>query len=57
LFSWEFSFLSSLYILVWCIAGKDFLQFCGQPLQFRDHFFCGAEAFQFHAVPFVNHFF
>jgi hypothetical protein len=24
---------------VWCIASKDFLPFCGWPLQFRDHFF------------------
>jgi hypothetical protein len=42
----EFSVLSSLYILVisliWYIASKDFLPFCGWSLQFRDKFFCCA---------------
>jgi hypothetical protein len=44
----EFSFLSSLYILVissfvWCIASKSFLPLCVWSLQFRDHFFCCAD--------------
>jgi hypothetical protein len=41
--------LNSLYILVIKslsgLSDKDFLPFCGQPLQFRDHFFCCAETF------------
>jgi hypothetical protein len=28
-----------------CIAGKDFLLFCGWTLQLRGHFFCCAKAF------------
>jgi hypothetical protein len=45
----EFSFLSSLYILVInlfvrCVAGKDFLPFCGLPLQSGDHFSYCVEA-------------
>jgi hypothetical protein len=42
--------------LVGCIPSKDFLQFCGWPLQFRDHLFCYMEAFQFHVIPFVHPF-
>jgi hypothetical protein len=57
----EFSFLSSLYILVFSplsdvYPAKIFLPFYGQPFQFRDHFLCCAEAFKFHVVPFVNPF-
>jgi hypothetical protein len=50
----EFSFLNSLYVqsYVWCIAGKYFLLVYGWSLQFRDHFFCCAEAFKFLIVPF-----
>jgi hypothetical protein len=36
---------SGYQFLVRCIPGKDFLPFCGQPLQFRDHFFCCADTF------------
>jgi hypothetical protein len=57
----EFSFLSSLYIhsgyqtLVRHVVEKDsFILWA--VLQFRDHFFCCAEAFQFHVVPFVSPF-
>jgi hypothetical protein len=32
---------------VWCIACKDFLPLCGWSLQFRNHFFCCAELFNF----------
>jgi hypothetical protein len=31
--------------LIWCVAAKIFFLFCGYPLQFRNHFFCCAEAF------------
>jgi hypothetical protein len=31
--------------LVWCVASKDFLPFCGWSLQFTDHFSSCAEAF------------
>jgi hypothetical protein len=31
--------------VLWCIAGKYFLPFSGWCFQFRDHFFCCAEAF------------
>jgi hypothetical protein len=45
----EFSFLSSckfwLIIPVRCIAGKDFLPFCGLSLLSGDCFLCCAEAF------------
>jgi hypothetical protein len=48
---WKFIIVSSLYImvksLVRCITGKDFLPFCGLPLQSGDHFFCCAESFSF----------
>jgi hypothetical protein len=36
------------------IAGKYFLPVCGSSLQFRDHFFCCAEAFWFYVVLFVH---
>jgi hypothetical protein len=32
---------------VWCIASKYFLLLCGWSLQFREHFFCCAELFNF----------
>jgi hypothetical protein len=46
---WKFSFFellmySGYQTLVGCTVGKAFLPFCGQPLQFREHFFCCAEA-------------
>jgi hypothetical protein len=44
----EFSFLSSLYILVISLlmySWKYLLPLCGWSLQFREHFFCCAEAF------------
>jgi hypothetical protein len=49
---WEFSLLSSLYILVInslsdVQLGKIFLPFFGWPLQFRDHFFSCSEVFKF----------
>jgi hypothetical protein len=41
-------FLSSLYILIIrCIATKDFLPCCGQPLQFRDISFIVQKIFNF----------
>jgi hypothetical protein len=39
---------------VWCIASEHFLLLCGWSLQFKNHFFCCAEAFLFHVVPFVH---
>jgi hypothetical protein len=46
----EFSFFdfpvySGYQTFVWCIAGKCFLSLCEWSLQFRDYFFCCAEAF------------
>jgi hypothetical protein len=46
----EFSFLSSIYILVIsplsdAQLAKSFLSLCGWALQFRDHFFCCADDF------------
>jgi hypothetical protein len=48
LFFEEFSFFelpvySGYQSFVWCIAKKDFLPFCGWPLQFSDNFFCCAD--------------
>jgi hypothetical protein len=50
IFFCEFSFLSSLYILIisslsYVQLAKIFLPLCGWSLQFRNHFFCCAEAF------------
>jgi hypothetical protein len=55
----EFSFWAPCIFwssVLWYIAGECFLLLCGWSLQFRDHFFFCAEAFQFHVVPFVQPF-
>jgi hypothetical protein len=41
----EFPIYSVNQPFVWCIVGKYFLPLCEWYLQFRDHFFCCAEAF------------
>jgi hypothetical protein len=43
-------FVYSGYHSVQCIAGKDFLQFFGWLLQFRNHFLYCSEAFEFHVA-------
>jgi hypothetical protein len=53
----ELSVYSDYQSFVWCIVNKYFFPLCGWCLQFRDHFFCCTEAFQFHIVLFVHSFF
>jgi hypothetical protein len=52
----KLSVYSGYQLLVRCICGKDFLQFCGWHLQFRDNFICCAGAFLFYVFLSVNPF-